>query len=717
MLGTLLHGRYKIIRVLGTGGFGQTFLAEDTYQPGSPKCVVKQLKPASQDVKFLQIARRLFKTEADILDKVGIHPQIPSLLSHFEEEDEFYLVQEFIEGKTLSDELATTKRLAEAQVIELLRDVLQVLAFVHSNQVIHRDIKPSNLIRRQSDSRLVLIDFGAVKEIQTQLTIEPDQTGHTVGIGTQGYVPSEQLMGKPRFSSDIYALGMTAIQALTGSHPSQMPTHPDTAEIIWQDQARVSPWFAAIINRMVRYHFSQRYQSATEVIRALDRESDPLNDPTTVSPTEVLGNIDTRLYDTNVRPVAWKKLTRRGLKAVAIASLSVTSFVLGVRQLLVLDPLRLTFFEPLEVAVLDQMMQLQPDPGPDPRLLVVEITEADLQAQKRYPLSDQTFAQVLERLNRYQPRVIGLDIYRDLPQQPGRAELLAQLQKPNVIAITKIGNPDDVNDVGVPPPHKIDEQIGFNDLVTDHDTVVRRNLIMADFREKTLFSFGLRLALAYLKPEGITAQGSPANAEILRLGNRDFIPLEENSGGYQALDANGYQVLLNYRSARNVARQVTLTQVLNNEIEPEWVKDKVVLVGTTAPSLKDLFTTPFSSREEEYPRMAGVILHAQMVSQLLSVAIDDQPLLWYWSEPIEMLWIALWAVLAGLLAWCIRHPLFLSLAELGLFLALLAICFGIFTQRGWVPVVAPAVAAFLTTGVVVSSRTIYPEVSDRLRLA
>jgi CHASE2 domain-containing sensor protein len=714
MLGTLLHGRYKIIQVLGTGGFGQTFVAEDAQQPNHPKCVVKQLKPASQDAKFLQIARRLFQTESDILEKLGSHPQIPGIMAHFEEDGEFYLVQEFIEGRTLSDELSASKLLSETQVVSLLRDVLEVLMFVHNNQVIHRDIKPSNLIRRQSDGKLVLIDFGAVKQIQTHITTEPDQTGHTVGIGTQGYVPSEQLMGKPRFNSDIYALGMTAIQALTGAHPSQLPSHPDTAEVIWQDQARVSPWLAAIINRMVRYHFSQRYQSAMDVLKALDRQSDPLYDPTTVSPTEMLDGFETRLLNTQARPIVWKKLTKSGLKVVAIASLSVTSFVLGVRQILPLEPMQLAVFEPLEAVAFDRMMQVLPDRGIDPRLLVVEITEQDIRAQNRFPLPDRVVAQALERLNRNRPRVIGLDLLRDIPQETGQAELIAQLKQPNVISIMNIGDPATG---GTPAPPGIrKDQVGFNDFVTDHDNVIRRSLLFADVDNETLYSFSLRLALAYLQKEKIEPEASTRSTNVLRLGKIDFLPIESNAGGYQTIDANGYQIMLNYRT-RNIARRVNLTQLLNGEVNPEWIRDKIVLMGTTAPSAKDLFLTPYSSAAREDAKMPGVMLHAQMVSQILGAALENQPLLWYWAEPIEMLWIALWSVLAGLLAWCIRRPILLSLAVFSLLAALVGISFGMLVQHGWVPIAAPAIAALLTTGIVVSYRTINPDFSDLLRQA
>ncbi|MFB2838297.1 protein kinase domain-containing protein [Floridanema evergladense] len=286
MLGKLLGARYQIMEVLGAGGFGETYIAEDRQRPGHPKCVVKRFRPTNQNTSFLTVARRLFYTEAETLEKLGRHDQIPRLLAYFEEEKEFYLVQEFIEGRSLSDELRTNQKQSEAYVINLLEDVLGILSYVHNQGVIHRDIKPSNLIRRKSDGKLVLIDFGAVKSIETQMADEPkDRMELTVGIGTQGYMPCEQLAGKPKFNSDIYALGMIAVKALTGLQPLQLPSSPQTNELIWQNHAQVSPNLAAIIDRMIRYHWSDRYQSVFQVLEALGQISSPV--PHTELPSEV----------------------------------------------------------------------------------------------------------------------------------------------------------------------------------------------------------------------------------------------------------------------------------------------------------------------------------------------------------------------------------------------------------------------------------------------
>ncbi len=264
----LLGGRYQISKILGSGGFGCTYLAHDTQRPGNPNCVVKQLMPARRDTKFLEVARRLFITEAEILEALGKHHQIPELLAYFEDNQEFYLVEEYIPGQTLSEELPPVQGLQkEPDVIHMLKGILEVLEFVHEHRVIHRDIKPANIIRSAQDHRLVLIDFGAVKLMQPPNSEQTELA--TVAIGTRGYAPPEQFAGHPRLCSDIYALGMIGIQALTGISPQEL--HPDleTGNIIWRSQAQVSEELAAILDKMVRYNFSDRYQSASAVLEDL----------------------------------------------------------------------------------------------------------------------------------------------------------------------------------------------------------------------------------------------------------------------------------------------------------------------------------------------------------------------------------------------------------------------------------------------------------------
>ncbi len=268
MTGQLLSGRYKIICQLGEGGFGKTFLAEDQHLPGQQKCVVKQFKPLAKDAATLQIARRLFDTEAKTLYQLGTHPQIPQLFAYFEENQEFYLVQEYIEGNELSQELSSGKGKSEAEVIKLLGEILEILEFVQEKNVIHRDLNPHNLIRRKADRKLVLIDFGAVKQVTTQM-LQKRGSNQTVAIGTPGYISGEQAMGRPQLSSDIYAVGMIGIQALTGCEPNQLASHAKTGEVDWQKLVKVSPGLADLLDSMIAYDFRERYESATEALQAI----------------------------------------------------------------------------------------------------------------------------------------------------------------------------------------------------------------------------------------------------------------------------------------------------------------------------------------------------------------------------------------------------------------------------------------------------------------
>jgi serine/threonine protein kinase, bacterial len=276
MIGKLLDHRYQVIRVLAAGGFGQTYIAQDTRRPGNPICVVKHLKPASSDPRVFDTAKRLFHSEAETLEQLGNHHQIPRLLAYFDENQEFYLVQEFIEGHTLTEELTPGKRWGESQVVQLLQELLTVLEFVHSQGVIHRDIKPDNIIRRVADNKLVLVDFGAVKQLRSQLVTVGGQASATVAIGTPGYMPTEQGQGKPRPNSDIYSLGIIAIQALTGFSAGELQEDPDTGEILWQHLVTVNYRLAAVLTKMVHYHFKDRYQSATEALQACRDAINPI---------------------------------------------------------------------------------------------------------------------------------------------------------------------------------------------------------------------------------------------------------------------------------------------------------------------------------------------------------------------------------------------------------------------------------------------------------
>jgi ABC-type branched-subunit amino acid transport system substrate-binding protein/serine/threonine protein kinase len=273
--GEILAGRYRIIARLGQGGFARTYTAQDIQNPENPPCVVKEIPfPSSNDPRVLERGRERFEREASALRRLGRNSRIPELFDRFEENDYFYLVQEYVEGHPLSQELTAGERWNEQQTVALLREVLEILISIHQENIIHRDITPSNLIRRETDQQIVLIDFGAVKEIGTFTSNSTGEILTSQAIGTSGYMPAEQYNPRstPQPYNDIYAVGAISIQALTGRRPTNLSQDPETCEFIWDylTSEPVSDGLKNILNKMVRFHFQQRYQSAAEVLQDLD---------------------------------------------------------------------------------------------------------------------------------------------------------------------------------------------------------------------------------------------------------------------------------------------------------------------------------------------------------------------------------------------------------------------------------------------------------------
>lgn len=266
--GCLLNQRYQVEQLLGSGGFSQTYQARDLHKPSYPVCVIKHLRPASSDPHYLQTAHSLFHAEAASLERLGSHSQIPSLLAYFEEQQNFFLVQEYVDGQLLTTELQPGCSWTEPQVLVLLRDILKILQFVHDQGIIHRDIKPANLIRRNGDRQIVLIDFGSVKQLRTSTMSGQTHPNATIAIGTKGYIAPEQGQGNPSARSDLYSLGMIAIQALTGLDPTRFQ-HDSQGEICWQAQSHISSALSDIIYRLSAFHFKDRYACATDALVAV----------------------------------------------------------------------------------------------------------------------------------------------------------------------------------------------------------------------------------------------------------------------------------------------------------------------------------------------------------------------------------------------------------------------------------------------------------------
>lgn len=288
MMTTLLNNRYQIIQVLGAGGFGETFLAEDTYMPSRRPCVIKQLKPVTNDPQMYQLIQQRFQREAATLEALGEgSDQIPKLYAYFLENGQFHLVQELIQGQTLTDKVATEGPLSESAVRKILASLLLVLDYVHSKGIIYRDIKPDNIIVRgnkaasdrvpcQSNGQPVLIDFGAVKETMTAVVNPQGKATYSIVIGTPGFMSPEQATGRPIYASDLYSLGMTAIYLLTGLLPQELEVDPKTEEMVWRQHApNVSPHFAAVLGQAIQYHPRDRYTTAIKMLDALEVASIP----------------------------------------------------------------------------------------------------------------------------------------------------------------------------------------------------------------------------------------------------------------------------------------------------------------------------------------------------------------------------------------------------------------------------------------------------------
>ncbi|MDY7054507.1 protein kinase domain-containing protein [Limnospira fusiformis] len=332
----LINGRYQVIKSLGTGSFGEVFLAQDTQMPLQQHYVIKQLKRQVQP-QFNNVVKERFRQEAATLQTLGQHNQIPRLYAYFEQLNKFYLVQEYIEGETLEAKVQREGKLSESAVREILTSLLGVLQYIHSKQIVHRDIKPDNIILRQEDGKPVLIDFGAVKEaMSTQLNTQGNAVNSII-IGTPGFMASEQAIGRPVYSSDLYSLGLTAIYMLTGKLPQDLAMDPGTAEILWrQDAPEVSVGLANVLDKAVRSHAGDRYSSAKEMLDALksltdtdmqpdnNNIPDPVPEPTSTSTKRGLLVLST-IVSLVVLGLGWRSLPYLWKPKVQAQSLTIGS--------------------------------------------------------------------------------------------------------------------------------------------------------------------------------------------------------------------------------------------------------------------------------------------------------------------------------------------------------------------------------------------------------
>jgi adenylate cyclase len=350
--------------------------------------------------------------------------------------------------------------------------------------------------------------------------------------------------------------------------------------------------------------------------------------------------------------------------------------------------LRLTgLLQGMEWTMLDRFFQARPPATVDPFIVVVAIDESHIQQIGRYPMSDMLLAKALQTLKSYKPNAIGLDLYRDLPVEPGSQEL-AQLYQttPNLIGVEKaVGNP-------IAPPPILAElgQVGLADQVLDGDGKVRRALLSVRRQGKLTLNLGLELALSYLKTQGITPQNLPNNR--IQIGKALLVPFESSDGGYVGADEGGYQILLNYHGAQQQFQTISFMDVLENRIPPKLVQNRVVLIGATAESTNDLFQTPYSSRIFDNPeQMAGVFLHANVTSQILNAAMNGRPMLQVWFRGVEWLWILLWSGAGTLFSWYFKSLKHLVAVIALTIFTLMTITYLAFLLGWWIPIVPPII--------------------------
>lgn len=380
------------------------------------------------------------------------------------------------------------------------------------------------------------------------------------------------------------------------------------------------------------------------------------------------------------------------------------------------------WLQPLEWAALDQYFRWRPLEPLDSRITIVGINETDLKRIKQWPVTDAVLAQLLQKLKTQQPTAIGLDLYRDFPVQPGHQALVKVFETtPNLIGIEKVI--EDENSSGVAPPPELQRrgQVSPNDVVTDADGKLRRGLLYVINQQGEITpSFGMRLALMYLQRQGIGVQPGK-NPTDLQIGKALLHQFTPNDGGYVQADAGGYQILLNYHGPAKSFRTVSMTDVLENRVPSEWIRDRIVFIGATATSLNDFFYTPFSSNLRSIPEQtAGVEIHANLTSHILSAALEARPSIKTLSDPAEVLWIILWSFTGATLCWSWRDAggiakLLPQWTIISLLLAGVGLVGGTylaFLQGWWIPVV-PSAIALIGSAITITSYIANLERQDR----
>ena len=402
---------------------------------------------------------------------------------------------------------------------------------------------------------------------------------------------------------------------------------------------------------------------------------------------------------------------REKINSAPVASLAISVLiflgVMGIRQAGLLQP--------VELVAYDWLVRARPTQPVPPRVAIVVITEEDIQALGRWPMPNAIIAEALERILAHGPRVIGIDIYLDIPVPPGREALeQALVSHPEIIAGMRFPRADEP---GIPPPSVLADtgRYAFTDWLVDPGGIVRRGLLILDDGQNYVFSLALQTALLYLQREGIYPEADPQVAEHLRLGPTTIPPIDSHFGGYVSADDAGYQYLLGYREDLGSIAVVTLQQLLSGAFDPAVLADRVVLIGVSAESVKDYFYTPYSGADTESPITPGVVLHAHSVSQLLGFALDGDRPISSLSDASEAAWTLVWSVLGGLLGMVVRSPFRFALSGLAGLVALTGIVYAQLVNGYWVPLLPP-VMTWLIAATIVTAYVSYTEMQEREKL-
>ena len=383
---------------------------------------------------------------------------------------------------------------------------------------------------------------------------------------------------------------------------------------------------------------------------------------------------------------------------------------------LVLMARSMGWLQPLDLFLYDLLVQWDARQAPvDSRLTVILMNEEDIQRQGGWPISDAVLSEVLVSLKTHGSRAIGVDIYRDLDVPPGREKLDEVLKtSPNVIVVTKLGGTKDFP-IPAPPVLVGTPQVSFNDVLVDPDGIVRRGMLYQDDGDHTAYGFALRLALLYLEPEGIRPQPDEGDPQQLRLGAVTLIPFESDDGGYVGADAGGYQILMDYQGGADGFRTFSLTQLLTGQVPSDAIRDKIVLIGVAAVSVRDSFHTPLSSAARSGEFLSGVALHGHLVSQLLRAGLQGQRGIGSWPEQAEWAVIILTAMLGGVMGMTIRSPWRYAGWVVGGVVVVLGGAVVLYRVGWWIPAVPPVLAWMSSTSLATAS-VLKREKSERMML-